>query len=128
MSVNQVVLLHDLAVGATHLAGAPPGVGAPQATLLAQTLKGESQQLTAPAASHQPAGVAELATALAGYAKLATQVAARPASDTSPFSAAFVATLRNLDGRWTAAVTAIGSANHVKLLAGMAPLLISGSH
>jgi hypothetical protein len=123
-SVNQVVLLHDLAIGTTHLAGAPPGVGAPQAAQLATALSGEVAQLKVPEGSVQPSGVALLSSTLTGYAGLAKQLAARPATDTAPLSPAFVATLRKLDGRWTAAVVAIGKANHVKLLTGMAPLLI----
>jgi hypothetical protein len=127
-SVNQVVLLHDLAVGTTHLAGAPPGVGgAAPAAQLATTLSGEAEQLKVPAGSAQPSGVALLTASLNGYAGLAKQLAARPAADTTPLSASFVATLRKLDGRWTAALVAIGSANHVKLLTGMAPLLIPHS-
>jgi hypothetical protein len=127
-SVGQVVLLHDLAVGTTHLAGAPPGVGgAGPAAQLATTLSGEAEQLKVPAGSAQPSGVALLTASLNGYAGLAKQLATRPATDTTPLSAAFVATLRKLDGRWTAALVAIGSANHVKLLAGMAPLLMPHS-
>jgi hypothetical protein len=126
-SINQVVLLHDLAVGTTHLAGAPPGVGAPQAAQLATALAGEAEQLKVPEGSAEPRGVALLTASLNGYAGLARQLAARPATDTSPLSAAFVASLRTLDGRWTAALVAIGSTNGVKLLAGMAPLLIPHS-
>jgi hypothetical protein len=118
-SVSQVVLLHDLAVGATHMKGAPPGVGAPQAAQLARTLNGEARRL----ADAQAADVATLASALSGYASLAKQLAARRATDSARLPTAFVATLRSLDTDWRPAMTAIGQADHTNLLAGMAPLL-----
>lgn len=124
LSVNQVVLLHDLAVGATHLAGAPPGIGAPQAAQLARTLKSEGRQLAAGTKNGNPRDVAALASALSGYAGLATQLGRRPASDTARLSKAFVKTLRGLDAKWRPAVVSIGRANHVNLLAKMPPLLI----
>jgi hypothetical protein len=123
-SVNQVVLLHDLAVGATHLNNAPPGIGAPQAAQLGRTVSSEAKELAGAIKSGKPADVSALASALRGYTGLAKQLAKRPVSDTARLSKAFVATLRTLDGRWRPAVKAIGQANHVNLLAKIAPLLI----
>ena len=126
-SVNQVVLLHDLAVGATRVKNAPPGIGAPQAAQLARTLSSEAKQLAGAITRGKPVDVSALASALGGYTGLAKQLAKRPASDTGRLSKAFVATLRTLDRRWRPAVKAIGQANHVNLLAKIAPLLIPPS-
>jgi len=126
-SVNQVVLLHDLAVGVTRPAAAPPGLDASQAAGLASTLAAEARQLTSPGAAAHTADISTLGSALAGYASLATQLAARPAADAAPLPAAFVTRLRKLDAAWRPAVKAVGSVGHVDLLAGMAPLLIPRS-
>lgn len=118
-SVQDVPMLHNLAVGLGRTGGIPPSVTEQQAEVL-------QKRFTKSAKAARGAGGAALAVVFDSYAALAGQLAAVTEADKA-LPDGFADDLRAADGAWKPAMQRLGDATGADLLANLPPLLLPGS-
>jgi hypothetical protein len=121
-SRSPVVTLHDLAVSVGQAHGLPGNVVHSSAQHLEVTFETEARAASAlGAASSSP--TAALASSLAGYDSLTSQVVSATSKSPASLPASFSKLLLANDKKWLGALGALGKADHVNLLSEVPTLL-----